>query len=88
MELPNFQLISLHQCAKSDFASLNRFYRDELFQNFFGKMQVESVNHSDSIFNHTFVVKDGGQFLGYLSISHRIVREDVMATTIYYGISP
>jgi len=88
MKLPNFQLISLHQCAKSDFASLNRLYRDELFQNFFGKMHVESVNYSDSIFNHTFVVKDGGQFLGYLSISHRIVREDVMATTIYYGISP
>lgn len=74
--------------SKSDVEFLQELYQDSEFQEFFGKMHAITSNEEQSIFNSTYIVMNNSQEkLGYVYLGHRIVKNNVMATTVYYGVA-
>lgn len=49
-------------------------------------MHFEISKTNDSIFDNTYLVQQNQISVGYISIAHHIVRGEMMATTLYYGI--
>lgn len=86
MKLQNFKLIPLQKCDEENATFLNNLYLDKEFQKFFGKMHFEISKTKDSIFANTYVAQKNKIPVGFVVIAHRIVRGNVMATTLYYGI--
>lgn len=43
---------------------------------------------SNDLFNSAYIIIDHNQNIGFFSIAHRIERNNIVATTLYYGIHP
>ena len=50
-------------------------------------MHIKNATSGSSIFNNTFIAVHGKSPIGYVALAHHIIKEQVMATTIYYGIA-
>lgn len=83
--LNNYVLDNIDVNNITDSAFFEKMKQDEDFKRFFGGVLLKEENQG-SIFMNDYLLKSNGQNVGYIHIGDKVIREEVVAVTLYYYI--
>lgn len=85
IRLNNYVLDNIDISNIRDNEFSEKMKQDGDFKRFFGGVVLKEGNQ-DSIFMNDYLLKSNGHNVGYIHIGDKVIRDDVVAVTLYYYI--